>query len=153
MRLTATPIVVASLFLAGCSGFRPETPLDCALIGGTTGVIGGAAVGANVENDDEAENAGIGAAVGAVVGALAGYAICAMMPEGAPQPAAAPAAPKQHVVRKTVVLPGVNFAFNRADLTLGAKETLDSEVVSELSANPSLTVLIQGHTDSVGSES
>jgi OOP family OmpA-OmpF porin len=157
MRLTAAPIVVASLFLTACSGTRPATPLNCALLGAAVGGASGAAIGAGVENHDEETNAGNGAGAGLALGAIAGYAICAMMPEEAPPPppaAAPPPTPKtEHVVKKTVVLPGVNFAFNRSDIAPAAKQTLDKEVVSELSANPALTVRVEGHTDSVGADS
>jgi OOP family OmpA-OmpF porin len=111
------------------------------------------------DRDDDKEYAYYGAAAGAALGALTGYAICAMMPEGAPPPVAAPPPPAakpmarpEPVIKKTVVLPGVNFAFDRADLLPAAKEILDREVVGELKEDPALTVRVEGHTDAVGSD-
>jgi OOP family OmpA-OmpF porin len=129
-------------------------------VGAAIGGLGGTAAGVNWEpsKDDDKENAAIGAAAGVAVGALTGYAICAMMPEGAapppppPPPAPAPAAKSEPVIKKTVVLPGVNFAFDRADLLPAARDILDREVHSELQSDSHLTVLIEGHTDSVGSD-
>jgi OOP family OmpA-OmpF porin len=130
-------------------------------VGAAIGGLGGTGIGVNIDQskDDDKENAYIGAAAGAGLGALTGYAICAMMPEGAapppppPPPAPAPAAKSEPVVKKTVVLPGVHFAFDRADLLPAARDILDREVHSELVADSHLTVLVEGHTDSVGTDS
>jgi len=154
-------IMLGGLFASACSGTRPADPGTCAVVGAAIGGLSGTAVGVNYEpsKDDDKENAAYGAAAGAAVGALTGYAICAMMPEGAapppppPPPAPAPAAKSEPVIKKTVVLPGVNFAFDRADLLPAARDILDREVHSELQADSHLTVLIEGHTDSVGSDS
>jgi len=54
-------------------------------------------------------------------------------------------------VKKKVVLPGVSFALNKAELTDAAKRTLDDEVVAALKDDPSLRVIVEGHTDSTGS--
>jgi outer membrane protein OmpA-like peptidoglycan-associated protein len=152
------PLVVAlSMFAMACSATRPDSLLPCAALGAAAGAASGAAIGGSVEDNDEETNAAIGAGAGVVLGALAGYAICAMLPEKAapppPAPPAAPPAPKaEPVVKKTVVLPGVHFGFDRADLAPAAKDTLNQEVVSELSANPGQTVRIEGHTDAVGND-
>jgi len=50
-----------------------------------------------------------------------------------------------------IVLEGVNFEFNSADLTAGAKEVL-MKVVRTLKEYPDMTLLIKGHTDSKGSD-
>jgi outer membrane protein OmpA-like peptidoglycan-associated protein len=146
-------LAAAALLLHGCSGTRPADPWQCAVVGGAATGIVGAGIGANIEDDDEAENAGIGAAAGAALGALGGYLWCAMLPEGARQaePVTAPVK-RAPVVKKTVVLPGVNFEFARSDLRAEARNTLDDEVIPELRADPSLSVEIDGHTDAVGSD-
>ena len=146
--------LIALVSLSACSGTRPASPGTCAIIGAGVGGVSGVAVGANVA-DDENEGAGIGAAAGAVVGAITGYAICAMMPEGAaPPPAhvATPPPPAQHVVKKTITLPSVDFAFNSAELQPHAKEVLASDLLPELKSDSRLTVLVEGHTDSVGTD-
>jgi OOP family OmpA-OmpF porin len=130
-------------------------------VGAAIGGLGGLGIGANVDitNDsqDDKKNAAIGTAAGAALGAIAGYAICAAMPEAAPPPpVSAPPPPvvkREPVIKKTVVLPGVNFAFNRADLLPAAKEILDREVVPELKENAGENVRVEGHTDSVGTDS
>lgn len=68
--------------------------------------------------------------------------------------AAAPASPPQVEVAafETVVLRTVNFQFDRAELTGPAQATLD-ELAARLVGQPGLGVLIEGHTDAIGSES
>jgi outer membrane protein OmpA-like peptidoglycan-associated protein len=58
----------------------------------------------------------------------------------------APSGPKE-----VVVLKGVNFAFNSAELTLNSREILD-QWVAKLKADPTIKVQVAGHTDSVGSD-
>jgi OOP family OmpA-OmpF porin len=109
------------------------------------------------DSKDDKTSAAVGTAAGAAIGAITGYAICALMPEATPPPpvsAPPPPAPKREpVIKKTIVLPGVNFAFNRADLLPAAKEILDREVVPELKSEAAETVRVEGHTDAVGSDS
>jgi len=50
-----------------------------------------------------------------------------------------------------IVLEGVNFEFNSAELTAGAKEVL-MKVVRTLKDYPEMTLLIKGHTDNIGSD-
>lgn len=54
--------------------------------------------------------------------------------------------------KKNVVLEGVNFVVNRAELTIDAKRVLDF-VAQSLNANPEVTFEIQGHASSEGSDS
>jgi outer membrane protein OmpA-like peptidoglycan-associated protein len=49
----------------------------------------------------------------------------------------------------SVVLEGVTFAFNKADLTANSRPVLD-DVAASLQKHPLLKVEIQGHTDSTG---
>jgi outer membrane protein OmpA-like peptidoglycan-associated protein len=142
-------------FVSACAATRPAEPWRCALVGAGVGGLGGATVGATTadEDNDTTDASLIGAGIGAATGALVGYSICAAMPESVPAPPPAPpAARPAPVVQKTVVLPGVSFAFNSAELLPGAMAILDREVIPELNADPDLQVLIEGHTDSVGSD-
>ncbi len=60
----------------------------------------------------------------------------------------APAKPKE-----IVVLKGVNFAFNSAELTPESKKVLDQDRdVARLKGEPDIRVEVAGHTDSVGSD-
>jgi len=51
----------------------------------------------------------------------------------------------------TLVLHGVNFEFDKANLTVNAKTLLD-QVVAELTRHPDIKVAINGHTDDKGSD-
>ncbi len=62
------------------------------------------------------------------------------------------AAPLFTPEKKTLVLEGVNFEYDRADLTPGSSEILD-KVAASLRDWPEVRVEIGGHTDSRGSES
>ena len=52
---------------------------------------------------------------------------------------------------ETIVLKPVNFKFDRADFTDPAQQTLDS-LAKELAQYPELRVLIEGHTDAIGTD-
>jgi len=146
-------LTALGLFVSACSATRPADPWKCALAGAAIGGASGAAVGAMNGTDDTMEKTLIGGGVGVAAGALTGYTVCALMPKPAPPPPAPePVVKAAPVLKKTIVLPGVNFAFNKADLLPGAQEILDRDVVPELKANPNLQVLIEGHTDSMGSD-
>jgi OOP family OmpA-OmpF porin len=55
------------------------------------------------------------------------------------------------VVKQRIVLRGVNFAFNSAELQPAALPVLD-QAAEILKANPGVDVKVEGHTDSIGSE-
>lgn len=65
-----------------------------------------------------------------------------------PPPAAAPEAP----LRKRLILRGVNFDFNKADIRADARPVLD-EAIRTLQEAGDVRVAVEGHTDSVGSDS
>ncbi len=52
-------------------------------------------------------------------------------------------------IKGNITLEGVNFAFNKADLTDESRPVLDA-VADGLKKHPRVKVEIQGHTDSVG---
>jgi OOP family OmpA-OmpF porin len=70
-------------------------------------------------------------------------------PPPVPAPAPTPPPAQQYVVKSTITLEGVNFAFNKADLTSESRPVLDA-VADGLKKHPRVKVEIQGHTDSVG---
>jgi OOP family OmpA-OmpF porin len=72
----------------------------------------------------------------------------------APPPAEAPTPSVQHSAftlptRGSVILKGVNFAFNSAHLTASSRSVLD-QAAAGLKHHPLLKVEIQGYTDSIG---
>ncbi len=52
-------------------------------------------------------------------------------------------------IKGNITLEGVNFAFNKADLTADSRPILDA-VAEGLKKHPRVKVELQGHTDSVG---
>ncbi len=55
------------------------------------------------------------------------------------------------IIEQTVVVRAVDFEFNSTQLTAPAQRTLD-EVATALLTQPELNVEVQGHTDSIGTE-
>jgi len=61
-------------------------------------------------------------------------------------------APKRGAFKEdTIVLRGINFDFNKFDIKPEFKPILD-EVASKLKKNPEVNIVVEGHTDAVGSE-
>ena len=138
-------VTFAGLFLASCSATRPATPLECALIGGMLGGGTGTAIAVGAVDQDE-EEAFAGFGIGAATGALIGYTICAVLEDkarrGEPAPVREPVAAPAPVVTKIVVLPGVNFGHDRAELSGDAKAVLRREVVIVLREDSDLNRLM-----------
>lgn len=143
---------VLATFAAGC-GHAPH-PGICAAAGALLGGGAGAGIAAAQDgnNGDEiAGGAGIGAVSGLIGGALLCYAIGyeekkeeAPPPPPPPKPAPAP-------VKEKIVLRGVNFDFDKANIRPDAKVILD-EAASILGRNPDVAVSVDGYTDSVGTD-
>jgi outer membrane protein OmpA-like peptidoglycan-associated protein len=133
-----------------------------ALIGAGVGAVGGgigAGAGANNsgafnvgnDNEDKAVAIASGAVGGALVGALIGHCLldqAPMVAKAAPPPP--PAAPPPPVAKK-IVLRGVNFDFNKANIRPDAAGIL-KEAATILKDNSTVSVSVEGHTDSVGSD-
>jgi OmpA-OmpF porin, OOP family len=66
-----------------------------------------------------------------------------------PPPPAPPPAPAFPAAKASITIEGVNFAFNKSDLTADSRPILDG-VAAGLKQHPRVKVEIQGHTDSVG---
>jgi len=131
------------------------------------GAIAGGAVGAGIgsipdaDGDQERTYTGIGAGVGAILGAAIGYWLAgeepvvaqAPAPPPAPPPAPAPAprAAPSPAESKRIVLRGINFDFDKANIKREFVPVLD-EAAQILKDNPSVRVTIEGHTDSRGSD-
>jgi len=73
-----------------------------------------------------------------------------------PPPPPPPAAPKEEVVvpapKKKIVLRGVNFDFDKANIRGDARVILDEAVRILKSEGGSINVVAEGHTDAVGSD-
>jgi OOP family OmpA-OmpF porin len=145
--------VLAPLLGAGCAVNR-EHQASCQPAAAVVGaLIGGAAVGTAVGLGASNDAAGAGAGVGgAVVGGLVGYALGShfcQLPE-APPPSPPPPPPPPPLHKKIELRADSYFDFNKAKLKPEGEEQLEV-VVRELKANPTIRVLIEGHTDSIGS--
>ncbi len=146
----------ASFVALGCAS--PPHPGICAAVGGALGGGGGYLLGNTTPAPDSREE-GIYGGAGAILGASAGYLICRAMqkeeaPPPPPPPVAKPApkpAPPPPPVEEKIVLRGVNFDFDKADIRPDAAVILD-EAASLLNENPGRNVSVGGHTDSVGAE-
>lgn len=100
---------------------------------------------------------------GGVIGAPIGAAVCALLghifldpapevtlPEPPPPPPTPTPEPEPTVVKKRLVLRGVNFDFDSAEIRPESRPTLD-EAVRLLGDNRNVDVVAEGHTDSLGS--
>jgi len=157
MKKLKVMVVVAVLFITGCASQRPwYNALICSVAGGAAGAaIGGGAAGGR--------EAGYGAAAGAVVGGI----LCAALTPGATpvdsdgdgvtddkdQCPGTPHGVKVNQLgcpeREPIILKGVNFTFDSAELTQKSFAILDS-TAKVLTKHPDLKITIAGHTDSVG---
>jgi OOP family OmpA-OmpF porin len=149
--------VVAGLVLSGCATMQEKRWGSCAVAGGLLGAGVGASAAAVPVHEYEGGDGGStqetaiaaasGAVGGAIVGTLLGHLICDPQKETPPPPPPPPPpAPKK------ISLSGdAHFDFDSAKLRPSGEQRID-ELIDGLQANPRLTVLVAGHTDSIGSE-
>jgi len=149
-------LLVPGLALSGCTVAKRPEPMRCAVAGALVGA-GGAAAGAAQSSDwDEPEQAAAAGAAGAVLGAAIGYGVCALMKEEAPPPPPPPA-PAAAPVEQTdpckgaVRLKAVNFDLNKATIRPDSEPALRG-LADKLKNCPKQKILIEGHTDSSGSD-
>ena len=145
--------------LTGCSEMHERRWGWCAVGGGLVGAVAGAGLAGGLVNtygnpEHDHENTGIAAGSGAVggglLGALIGHLLCDPVEE-APPPPPPPPPPPAPVHKKVELQADTYFDFNKATLKPAGKEKID-DVVREMKANPSVKALVEGHTDSIGSE-
>jgi OOP family OmpA-OmpF porin len=149
---------IALLSLSGCTASkRVNNAIAGSIIGAGIGAAAGSGVGTN--NEERGESAGIGAGIGAVVGGVIGYVLTKEEeppppppPPPPPAPRVAPAPPPPPPAEpKRIVLRGINFDFDRANIKSEFEPVLD-EAARILQDNPNVKVTIEGHTDSIGTE-
>lgn len=146
-----------SALLTGCANQDIKAPqILCPLVGAVTG----AGVVAAAADSDDVEAYVAGAAVG---GAL-GYFFCreketpppvAAAPAPAPKPAPPPPPPPPPAPEagtRITSLEGTNFDFDKATLRPEAGAKLD-HAAAVMTEHSSIRVNVEGHTDSVGSDS
>jgi outer membrane protein OmpA-like peptidoglycan-associated protein len=151
-RLCATALVAAAL--AGCATVAAQrepytTRRDKTAKGAGAGAAAGA-VGAVIAGKREADEILAGAAIGAVVGGGVG----AYMDAQEEKLARIPGTTVERVGDDTLLVhfdSDVLFAVDSASLTAPSRQTLE-EVAAVLAEYPKTAVVVQGHTDSTGSE-
>jgi len=164
-RLTAVVAVLVLASMTGCANIRDREWDGCALAGGVIGaavggITGGVAMNNTKDNASNAERGGAiggGILAGGALGALLGHVICdpektAPPPPPPPAPAPAKAAPPAPGTKLGTV-GSAYFDFNKASIKSHAGKDVLGDVVKTMKDNPSLHVLIEGHTDSIGSDS
>jgi len=146
--------------LAGCANMSARQKGFAK--GAAVGAVVGGGTGAVIGNQVDDSNRDSGAAIGAVAGALIGGTIGAIMAKEEPAPAPpcpkaepAPPAPKPvppaPVKKERIVLRGINFDFDKSNIKPEFQPVLD-EAAAILAKNVNISVVIEGHTDSVGTE-
>jgi OOP family OmpA-OmpF porin len=155
--------VLALVGATGC-GRLTQKQRNYMIAGGIAGGAVGAGLGSIPDNHDDDKDrtyTAIGGGVGVLIGALIGYWLAG---EEAPPPAPAapparptpptPSAPPPSAApteSKRIVLRGINFDFNKANIKREFAPVLD-EAAQILKDNSSIRVTIEGHTDSIGSD-
>jgi OOP family OmpA-OmpF porin len=158
-RAAAVVMAVALAMTTGCAIHDREWGM-CAVAGGVIGGAVGGLVGGIAENnvDDSPTNGERGAAIGGgliaggAIGALLGHSLCD--PEKkppTPPPVAAPPPPPPPKGTKLATLGSANFDFNKATVKPEGRKILE-DAVKTLKDNPDVKVVVEGHTDSVGSD-
>jgi OOP family OmpA-OmpF porin len=163
LRFAVTSLMLVA-FAVGCTCMQKPWGMGTLTGAGVGAIGGGIAAGAasnnsgafdvGNDNEDKAVAAASGAVSGAIVGAILGHCFldrAAIVQAPPPPPPLAAPAPPPPVVQKKIVLRGVNFDFNKANIRADAAGIL-REAASILKENPSLQVSVEGHTDAIGSE-
>jgi outer membrane protein OmpA-like peptidoglycan-associated protein len=155
MRSMRTPIaILLAVTLPGCAAMRQDPHCRWAMpvwgaVAGGTGAGLGVGLGSDHASDGEIAGAAVGGTLaGGALGWLVGHYICEeKVAEAAPPPPPPP--PPVH--KKVELQADTYFDFNKATLKPEGKEKLD-DVVREMKADPRIKALVEGHTDSIGSE-
>jgi outer membrane protein OmpA-like peptidoglycan-associated protein len=141
----AVPLILATSFLTGCAGLQKTDWPTCAAVGG----VGGAALGA-IESSTWAGG-------GAVVGAGMAAAYCwvhgasdeqVVMVEEVMVEETVPAEPAAEAVRVEL---DVKFDFDKAQVKDGSYGDIKN-LADFMNQYPQTTTVVEGHTDSVGTD-
>ena len=157
----AALVLVVGFALNGCSAMQERRWSYCAVGGGLLGAAIGAGAAGSLVNEYEAGNGGsdeevvaaaAGAGVGgAVLGTLLGHMICDPQKEAPPLPVAPPPPTPKPLPKKISLSADTYFDFDSAKLRPLGEQKVE-ELVEGLKENPSVKVLVEGHTCSIGTE-
>jgi outer membrane protein OmpA-like peptidoglycan-associated protein len=123
------------------------------MIGGAVGCGIAAGVGDGTSTTDYAIGCPIGAVAGAIIGGFIGYKMVHPAPPpvaAAPPPPPPPPPPPAPAPQERIVLRGVHFDFNRANIRPDAVPILD-EAAEILSKHSDVSVDVNGYCDIIGS--
>ena len=164
MRSRSVAILVTASFLTmtGCSAMRERRWGLCAVAGGVLGAAVGAGTagglvnayegGSGGSNTETGAAAGGGALAGAAVGTVLGHLLCDPKEQAPPPPPPpAPPPPPPPAPRKIETISGPNFDFDKVHLR-PAGEAKVEHAVRVMQENPSMRVVVEGYTDSIGSD-
>ncbi|HSP58368.1 MAG TPA: OmpA family protein [Halomonas sp.] len=159
MKKSTTGLLLGSALVIGLSGCASsasqssgssdrawyQQPVVCGIAGG---LIGGSIGYATSGESDEESGIAVGGASGAAIGAL----MCADRtpePQPEPEPMPEPEPEPEPEFEPVVLSSDVTFAFDSDELRSGAESELN-QVARTLRDNPEARVVVEGHTDSVG---
>jgi OOP family OmpA-OmpF porin len=154
MRLkSAFAVLIASALIAGCA--HPPIPIDkttCVVAGAVIGGAAGPIIRHQSDGNDETDEKLAAGGIGAAAGATLGYLLCGVEEaKPAPPPPPAPRAEPPPPTPKRIVLRGVNFDFDKADIRPDA-EVILNEAADVLGQNRDVRVQVAGHTDATGTD-
>jgi outer membrane protein OmpA-like peptidoglycan-associated protein len=142
-------MTVAVISLMSCAAAKKmSTTEKGAAVGTAAGGVVGAVIG------KATGNTGMGTIIGATVGGVAGVLIGKKMDKQAGDIAKDIPNVKVERVGEGIMLEfkdNVFFGYNRSDLSVTAKQTID-KLVANLTKYPDTNIEIQGHTDGTGSD-
>ncbi|HYV65451.1 MAG TPA: OmpA family protein [Myxococcales bacterium] len=150
--------LAVALALSGCTTINQRRWGTCAVAGALIGgTVGGVTGGVAVNNHNNASNgeraAGIvgGGAAGALVGGLLGHVICDPMKEAPPPPPPPVAQAPPPPPKKIETITGPNFDFDKVHLRPEGVTKVE-HAVKVMQEEPSMHVVVEGYTDSIGSD-
>jgi outer membrane protein OmpA-like peptidoglycan-associated protein len=149
------------LLMTGCAAMQKRKWGTCAQNGALIGFIVGGGTGGILVSEFEGGGSGgstgeIAAGVaggvvgGALVGAALGHLICDPIKEP-PAPAPPPPPPPPAEPKRIELSADAHFDFGSATLKPEGQQRID-EIIPALQENPELRIMVEGYTDSVGSE-
>ncbi|GGG45586.1 membrane protein [Croceivirga lutea] len=149
----STALLIAFTFLVGCNAVKNANNTQK---GATIGAAGGAVIGGVIGNNVGKGNTALGAIIGAAVGGAAGGYIGNRMDRQAERiEQEIPGAEVQRVGEGINVTftedAGVYFDTNKSDVKGTSATTLD-KLAGIFKEYPQSNILVEGHTDSAGSE-
>ena len=160
LRFAVTSVLLVA-FAVGCTCMQKPWGMGTLTGAGVGAIGGGIATGAATnntgafdvgdDNTDKAVAAATGAVGGAIIGALLGHCMLDRAVIEQKRRRRLPPPPPAPPVQKKIILRGVHFDFNKANIRSDAVPIL-KEAANILKENPDLKVTVEGHTDAIGSD-